>query len=387
MAAPGITRRDVLKTVAGGAALLAARPSTWAAQTATPPQIRIGVIGIGNRSHAHLRILKNLADRYQLTATCDIIPERAKAGAKLAGGGDIKTFTNHRDLLRSGLCQAAIITTPNYTHREIAVDALDAGLHVLCEKPMTTTLADGKAIVDAVCRSKRVFAVGQQFRYATVYRKVRELLKAGTIGELKYVWAEEFRGDWARLYKDPQENAKKNWRFFQKLSGGTLVEKNCHDFDILTWLIGAKPVRVSATGGNSVYKDRETIDHAGVAVDYQGGAQLTLGLCLFAKAPRDGTVIVGTEGNIEFPRGGNRITMYPAGKKTKEQVIELPDQAGDMYGHRGTRELHEDFIDAIATGRTPLADVHVGYNALRIPIAAEEAIRLHKVIELSQLDG
>jgi predicted dehydrogenase len=129
--------------------------------------------------------MKALVDRYRMTAMCDIVPGRARTGAQLAGGPDIKTFIKHTDLIGAGICDAVVIATPNYTHKQIAVDALNGGLHVLCEKPMTTNLADARAMVAAVHKSGRVFGIGQQMRYATVYHKARELLKSGAIGELK----------------------------------------------------------------------------------------------------------------------------------------------------------------------------------------------------------
>ena len=379
------TRREVLSVLGHTAAGLAFVPAAGAAlgaDTGSGSAIRVGIIGAGNRSGAHIAPLKALPDRCRITAVCDI--ERARAEAALVKvGGDAKPFTSYTDLLAARLCDAVFITTPNYTHKESAVDALKAGCHVLCEKPMATTLDDAREIVDAVRSSKKVFSVGLQFRYASVYRKVRDLVASGAIGDLKYVWAEEFRGDWARLFKDPQENARRNWRYYQKLSGGTLLEKNCHDFDILGWVIGSKPVRVTASGGNSVYRDRETIDHASVTVDYENGVQFALGVCMFAKVGRHQTTLVGTDGMIEFPRGGNQVTIRRP--KQKDEVLQLVEQTGDSYGHHGTRELHLDFFDAISTGRAPLTDVKVGYDAMHVPVAAEEAIRDHRVIEFKHV--
>ena len=366
---------------AAGLAFLPAGVSTFAAEARSQGAIRMGIIGCGNRSGVHIAQVKELPDRCRITAVCDI--ELAKAEAALRKTGpDVRPFRSHTDLLAAKVCDAVVIATPNYTHKQLAIDSLKAGCHVLCEKPMATTMADAREIVDVVHAGKKVFAVGLQFRHAAIYRKIRELVASKAIGDLKYVWAEEFRGDWARLFTDPEENARRNWRYYQKLSGGTLLEKNCHDFDILGWIIGSKPVRVTAAGGNSVYRDRETIDHASVTVDYENGVQLALGVCMFAKVQRDQTTLVGTEGIIEFPRGGNQVTIRRP--KQKDETLQLAEQTGDEYGHRGTRELHLDFLEAIRSGRAPLTDVKVGYDAMQVPLAAEDGIRNHQVMEFKE---
>ncbi|MBI4578340.1 MAG: Gfo/Idh/MocA family oxidoreductase, partial [Planctomycetes bacterium] len=128
----GITRRRMIRTTVGGVAGLSAATSVWGASSApAPAPVRLVVIGIGNRCRAHLQIIRGLVGRCQATALCDVVPQRAEAGVKLAGGGDIRTFARHTDLLRAGLCDAVVITTPNYTHAPIVLDALTAGLHVL----------------------------------------------------------------------------------------------------------------------------------------------------------------------------------------------------------------------------------------------------------------
>lgn len=379
MSDASISRRDILKATArvtAGTALLNA--SSARGEIATEGRIRLGIVGIGGRASGHIKDIIALPDRCQITAMCDIIPERAKAAIEKIGGGDVKTFDNHMDLAQSGLCDAIIVTTPNYTHKRITLDALQTGHHVLCEKPMATTLADGREMMDAVRHSRRVFAVGLQFRYTPVYLKAKELLDAGAIGDLKYVWAEEFRGDWRKLYDDPEMNARKNWRYFQRLSGGTLIEKACHDFDILGWLINRNPIRVAATGGTSVYGARETLDHASVAIEYEGGAKLTFGLCLFSPVGRDDTRLIGTKGLIEFKRAGQEITLTRRGKEVEKIAVEQGDKS------HSTRELYVDFLYAINRGWPPLADIQVGYNALRVGLAGEEAIRRHEVVSMSE---
>jgi predicted dehydrogenase len=376
-----MTRREVLRTAAGGVAAVALSggPSRALAEESGGARIRVGFIGIGRRCREHMSCAKSLPEKCRVTAMCDILPERAEKGAQ-AFGGKPRVFTKHTDLIHAGVCDAVVVATPNYTHKQIAVDALHGGLHVLCEKPMATTLDDARAMVEAVGESGRTFAVGLQFRYVPLYRKLREVLDEGVIGELKYIWAQEFRGDWARLYDDPEENARKNWRYYYKLSGGTLVEKNCHDFDILGWYAGGAPQVVTATGGNAVYRDRETIDHASVSAEYKSGVNVTLGMCLFAKFHQADTAFVGTEGTITFPRGGAYLVVHRP--KKKQERIETPDPDQQQRGHRGTRALHVDFYESIAKSRQPVASVQVGYESLRVPIAAQHAIRENRVVTL-----
>jgi len=388
MPTSSLGRRDLLKTAIKGTTVAGFLSSASHAAGSAKSPIRIGLIGVGNRAQAHISYLKALPKRYRVTAMCDLVKEKAESSAALLGTSDIKIFTDYKNLIRAQLCDAVLIATPNYTHKQIAIDALRGGLHVMCEKPMATTLADAQAMVETVDKSDRIFMIAQQMRYAAVYRKARELLNSGAIGELKYVWAEEFRGDWARLYDDPEENVRKNWRYRKKLSGGSLVEKCCHDFDILGWLIDKKPLRVTATGGLSVYTGRDTLDHATVAVEYPDGVKFSLGLCMFASKHQANTTLIGSRGMINFPRKGNKLTLRRRGKRDEHFDIQENElDKLENYRHRGTGALHLAFLDAIDKGQQPFADVRVGYNALRIPIAAQEAISSRKIIDMDQLES
>jgi predicted dehydrogenase len=165
-----------------------------------------------------------------------------------------------------------------------------------------------------------------------------------------------------------------------------LVEKACHDFDILGWLIDDKTLRVTATGGISVYTGRDTLDHATVAVEYQSGIKLSFGLCMFAKRHQANTTLIGTKGMLNFPRKGGHITLRRQGKPDKK--IDLAEEELDQLEglrHRGTGRLHIEFCNAVNAGRQPFADVNVGYNALTIPIAAQTAISQHKIIDMSHI--
>lgn len=158
----------------------------------------------------------------------------------------------------------------------MTIAALAAGKHVLCEKPMATTSRDCEEMRAAAERSDRVLLLGLQLRYASRYRELQALVEGGRIGRPRYMSFVELRGDWNNsnvwLYRDPASGREMNWRFSQTASGGALNEKVCHYFDILNWLAGAAPERVSAQGGLNCYSGRETWDHATTSLSTRAGS-------------------------------------------------------------------------------------------------------------------
>jgi predicted dehydrogenase len=197
-----------------------------------------------------------------------------------------------------------------------------------------------------------------------VWATLRKEIEKGTIGKPKHVLFAEFRGDWNRgdvwMYDD-EKLGKVNWRFSRRATGGTLNEKVCHYFDILHWMIGSTPQRVSCTGGINVYRDdgRDTWDHATTTLTYADGVQATHSLCMFA-AHRLDLQVIGDEGSLIFGRGEESLTIHP--RKGKPQPIALPDEI--RHGERGPTKgmetavvrMYEDFLDCVRMKKQPWMD-------------------------------
>ena len=234
--------------------------------------IRYGVIGTGMMGVEHILNI-NALDGAQVTAISDPDEGSRLAGVEAAGIDSGAAFTDHRDLIASDLCDAVVVASPNHTHIDILPDIIEAGLHVLAEKPLCTTVEDSCAVVEAAEDIDAVAWMGMEYRYKPPIARLVDEVRLGTVGRVHMVAIREHRFPF--LVKVD------NWNRFNRNTGGTLVEKCCHFFDLMNLIIDAEPVRVFASGGQSVNHLDETyngeipdnLDNAYVIVDYDNGAR------------------------------------------------------------------------------------------------------------------
>lgn len=374
-----LTRR---RFVQASVATAAVGPQSRKAAAAEEP-LGVGIIGVGNRTRQHLRVVVESGGMFRLKAVCDTDPARLAEAEKLAGGA-VEKFHDFRDLLGAKGVDVVIIATPNFLHAEMALAALAAGKHVLCEKPMATTMADCRRIAEAAKNAKGVFQCGLQLRYTPVYRKVAELIAQKRVGDVQFIWFSEFRNDWnprGWKYRDPKTGRETNWRYLTFTTGGTLPEKSCHYFDLFNWFAGAVPDTVFASGGRNVYRDRETIDNASVILDYPGGVRATHGLSMFTPHQQRFSIL-GSNGWLDL-QGRDRILVYGRVGKL-EETLSAPSRA-DLGGDAGTYEMYQYFFRAIRKGKRPFADATVGLHSVAVGLAAERSIVEKRPIELHSL--
>ncbi|MDB5358327.1 MAG: oxidoreductase domain protein [Phycisphaerales bacterium] len=382
------SRRDLLKHTAAGAAGIALasamRPALADAVASSPVSqspatLRWGIIGTGTRgASTHIPVLKE-APESQIVALCDVSEKRLAAAASKVGG-TTATYSDYQKLLASPDINAVVIAAPNLFHREMLLAAIQAGKHVLCEKPAGVGPADAAAMKRAVDASKTLVMFGMQYRNNAQPRKIAEMIAAGDIGKPRYIVQNCSRGDWNTSpnvwqYADPKLGGKPmNWRFSHAASGGTLNEFDCHYFDILHWLAGSTPEQISCEGGISVYHDgRDTWDHASVTLRYPNDVTAVHTLCLFGPGRADLSV-TGEEGAIETAGDSLRFTRFAkrgAGKSRVEDVRPAipPGHSAD----HSTLGLYEDFLACIKTGKKPEAGVDRAVAASRTCWLAELA--------------
>ena len=377
-------RRDFMNTGLGVAGLaLASKVPALARDVAGKPEIRWGLIGIGNRCEQHIRVL-NVLPGSRIVALCDIKPEAIRKGVGMATTKPEGTYADHQEMLKRPDLDAVLVCTPNHLHREMVVAALASGRHVLTEKPMGITVEECNDIIQAGEKSGKVLQVGLELRYSPYYQRVRKLLQEEKVlGAVKFVWFSEFRGDWVHQSPDPAEDARINWRYYQKLSGGTLLEKSCHYFDLFNWFIGTRAERVCGMGGINVYANgRETLDHASVIVEYAGGAKATHGLAMYSPKAHD-FIVIGEKGQLDMNYDDGEIVLRREG--AAPEVIRAEANEKGTGGHSGTMEMHQDFQACVREGRKPLCDAVVGKESIRVGLAGEIAIRERRWVEMKEI--
>lgn len=379
-----VTRRNFLTTsakVAGGLTILGAAGSVRG-EPVSNGKIRWGIIGVGNRARAHMAAFNEL-HFCEVTALCDIREEALQRGLKLVKGTRPKTFKRYEEMLEERDLDAVCIVTPNHLHKQMTIDSLEANKHVLCEKPMGITMGDCDEVVAAAKKSDRVLQYGMQLRHNPTYVRVNELVQGGAIGNIRYAWVSDFRRDIRQLYEDPFVERTQNWRYFQHTSGGMLLEYSIHRFDLLNWWMNSRPVMVSAFGGHNVWRDRETIDHCGMLLEYANGAKATYGMSLYSRGYRAPWLLMGDKGQMLVERGtvtiqkGDVSNSFGGPKfPDSEEVIELPK------GENGTKLQYVHFMKAVNGEVQPLPDWRIAYDAMWVGIQGEAAIQQEKVIKL-----
>ncbi len=386
-----ISRRGVL--AAGVAALTM--------QGQEQKKLKLAIIGTGHRAWEHIRLLKGMPE-FEVVALADPTPEFRDRAATLAGGS-VRTYSTYQEMLaKEKDLDGVIVSPPQFAHAEAAIAVLSHGLHVFCEKPMATSVEDANRMIEAVNKSGKIFQIGQQWRYMPLYEKMAELVRQGQIGSIQYAIGSNFRGDWnpeSWRYTDPKTGVATNWRFLRSTTGTTIMEASIHQIDVFHGMIGSRLARISATGGNNVLKQRETVDHASIWLEYENGVKFEFGMCLFARnpGPINRMVLIGSEGTMQpeavaeqtptiTSYGPTKIGVRKPGVRAP-QLFEPAATPGSPAGAQASGEYREliAFAQAIRTGRQPLCNAQVGKEAMKICLLAQKSIDEHRVVSWNDL--
>ncbi len=373
------SRRDFLKSASAGMAAPLIVGASQPQVAAPDGRIRYGVIGTGNRGQAHLRTVNEILD-IEVVAVCDSNERRLQQGAALVRTQP-ETYTDYRKLLERKDLDAVILVVPDHLHAEMAIAAFRAGKHVLTEKPMATTLADAEAMIAAAERAGKVLQIGLQLRYTGLYLTAQRELCEGRIGQLKYIAANLYRGDWASWAKlAPEDREDRRWYIWKKYTGGTFVDLVGHDFDIFYMLNASEPRTVYAIGGLAQYTDgRDTVDHAHAAIEYANGVRLGFALNMFAPENRQSREmwLIGEKGTLYCSAGRQIVALRDraTGQETPIEIVKSD----------GTLEEHRAFVESIRSGKPPYPDGRTGRIALKTSLAAERSMAQGRAIRWSEL--
>lgn len=268
-----LSRRNILQS----AAIV---PFQAVRGTAANSAVRVGLIGSGSRGANDARMIARDA-RVKVVALCDVVDEQiANAKARIPAP-DAAAFKNFRDLLASDV-DAVIIATPVYLHPEHFDAAVKAGKHIYVEKPAAADIAGAKRVMriaDAADRKLNI-TFGFQQRHGAVYLNAKKMLDSGAIGKVREVHGEfikfALQGN-EPVEPPPMTEAEKlrQWKLWRATFGPVIVETYCHNLDAINWFMGAHPAKAHGTGGRTVEKRGDLLDHMNVTFDYPGNVQAT----------------------------------------------------------------------------------------------------------------
>jgi myo-inositol 2-dehydrogenase / D-chiro-inositol 1-dehydrogenase len=357
-------------------------------------QVRYGLVGTGMMGIEHLQNLA-ITPGAVVTAIADPVGTslgwaRTALGARSEG---VQAFDDAAALARSGLVDAVIVASPNYTHRAVLEPLFDADVAILCEKPLATTIEDARWIVDRAEAMAKPFWTAMEYRYMPPAAEFIAQVHGGRIGQLRMLSIREHRFPFLVKVGD--------WNRFSRNTGGTMVEKCCHFFDLMRLIVGAEAVRVYCSGAMDVNHVDERyagerpdiIDNSYTVVDFANGVRAMLDLSMFAEGAENQEEIsaVGDAARLDvlIPEGAlvfSPRTGFGNAKRVERQVVEVDQTALKAGSHHGsTFYQHQKFNAAVrGEGRVEVT-ARDGLMAVAIGTAAEISAREKRVVEMREL--
>lgn len=329
-------------------------------------KVRLGLIGVGSMANGvHLNNIPKTRD-LELTAVCDIVKERAD---KAAATHKCAAFTDHRALLKSGLCDAVLIVTPHYDHTTIGIDALNAGLHVLVEKPISVHKEDCKRLIAAHRNKKQVFAAMFNQRTDPAYNKIKQMIQRGDLGKLDRVtW---IITSW---FRTEAYYASGGWRATWAGEGGGVLLNQCpHNLDLWQWMFGM-PDRVRGFCSIGRKHKIEVEDEVTAVLGYDNGCTGVF-ITSTGEAPGANRLEVAGEhgrltlegGELRFIR--NEVSTNEFLKTSKASFATPPiwDVKIPVQGRGGQHaEVLQNFVDAITSGKPLIAPASEGIRSVEL---------------------
>ena len=356
-------------------------------------KMKYGVIGTGVMGQEHIQNI-NLIENADVVAICDT-NENSRDQTKLLVKNSTKFYNNLNELISNNIADAYIIATPNFTHINILEQILKTNKHLLIEKPLCTTTEDCKKFELMSKNYSKIIWTGMEYRYMPPVKQFIKEVHDNVIGKIKMLSIREHRFPFLHKVDD--------WNRFSVNTGGTLIEKCCHFFDLMRLVIQSEPSKVYASGNQDVNhleerydgKTPDIIDNAFVIVDFENGVRGMLDLCMFAENSeyQEEIVAVGDIGKIETfvpsSASGRNSSEVKIGLRNDDKIIsnkvEVDNKILEAGHHHGSTYFeHLAFIKAIQKNKKPEVSIRDGLISVAIGEAAEKSIKENRVVFMKE---
>jgi predicted dehydrogenase len=406
----GMNRRDFMKAaIVAGVPLVVPRAALGDdKKAAASERLNIGLIGMGTQNRGHLGHFLGQKD-VQVVAVCDVDTTRRenakntveKSYAEKIKSGEYKgcaAYVDFHELIGRKDIDAVCIATPDHWHAIPCLEACKAKKDIYCEKPLTLTIREAKALIDAVRKHERVFQTGSQQRSSNEFRTACELVRNGKIGKLKTVYVDV--GDPSKPCDLPEEKLEEGldwerwlgpapkrpyssvlsprgvhqgfpaWRNYQEYSGGMMTDWGAHHFDIAQWGLG-----MDESGPSEIIPPEDPKAKRGVKYLYANGVEMIHGQTPFEYEPGKkghGVTFVGSDGKIFVDRGF--LHSDPADLLK----LQLGDKDVRLYKSPGHQR---DWLNCIKTRQKPICDVEIGARSVTVCHLGNLAYWNHKKLK------
>ena len=303
-------------------------------------------------------------------------------------------YTNLDDLNNDDRVDAILICTPNFTHRQVFDAVKHSEKPIFLEKPMATTLEDAIYLAEASISYPSSILLGMQYRFKSQYQLALNAINSGDVGSVKMISVCEYRPAFLPKVKE--------WNKFATYSGGTLVEKCCHYFDLMNRIAASLPARVFASGGRAVnFKDfsyegkaSDIDDHALVIVEYENAVKGQFTLNMFSEELYEGLIVSGDRGTL---RAEERASFKPGRGSSSKITVEVPGHAAyygfdctfpeaiESGGHYGSTMFeHLRFAKRVRGQQSDGASCTEGLWAIITAWMAQESIKTNTVVDVRE---
>lgn len=354
-------------------------------------KLKVGLIGLGNMGSSHARDL-TLMENVELVGVCDIVKELAD---KFAVSCHTTAYYNYKDLFAQSGLEAVVIAVPHFDHTPISIEAMERGLHVMCEKPVSVHVNDAKKMDAAYAEAKKKYpnlVYGLMFMERTYpnYLKIKDILESGELGQL-------VRATWINTawFRSQAYYNSGGWRATWAGEGGGILTNQCpHNLDMYQWLFGL-PERVNGFAHVGKYHDIEVEDEVTGYFEHANGM---VGHFIVSTAETPGTnrlEIVGENGRLIYENGKitlnrNRMSMFKFLKESKESFGNVESWYTEIPSHPNITGPHrvvlERFAATILDHGTLIAEGHEGLNSVMLANAIMLSSHKGKSVALP-LDG
>ena len=353
-------------------------------------KVRLGILGIGNMGSSHAtKLVAGECPEIELTAVCDVKPERLEWAKETLGEG-VARFASAEEMMDSGVIDALVVAVPHYDHPKYSIMAMKRGLHVLTEKPAgvyTKQVLEMNAVAD---ECNVVFALMMNQRTNCIYRKMREIMQSGELGEIR-------RTNWlmTNWYRSQAYYDSGDWRATWSGEGGGVLMNQCpHNLDLWQWICGL-PVKVYTKMHFGKWHDIEVEDDVTTYVEYENGAT---GVFITTTGDDPGTnrfEIICEKGKLVA--GIDSLSMWKADESESEfskkntapfgkRVFEYTENVEtDGYNPKHIGVLNA-FAAAILRGEPLVADGREGIRAVTLSNAMHLSAWTGKEIDLRNFD-
>ena len=365
-------------------------------------KLKVGIIGADQNLRAALPFLALPRDKAEIVAVADRDPAKLAETKEKYPDEPAKYYETADELIADPAVEAVFIMVRDQYHEEMAVKCLEAGKAVFLEKPMAITIEGCDHILEAAYRTKSRLMIGHNLRYALFTKKMKELVDSGIIGEIQSVWCRHFVAYGSCYFR--------SWCADRRNTTGLLLQKGCHDIDIIQWITGAAPAKVVGMGRLSVYNqitdryergtmpdrkyafrqdawppleqknmnpDMDVEDHNMVMMQLENGAQMTYMQCHYTPDAERNYTFIGTKGRIEnigdYDNCYVHVWTRRGSRETPDIIYHLKPKAGSHGG--ADPDIVEAFLAFVTTGKKPNVSPIAARNSVAAGVMGHYSMR------------